>query len=635
MFGERIGHECGLAMLRLLREPQYYYAEYGSALWGLQQIMLLMEKQFNRGQDAAGLACLKLHMPPGKPYIARDRSIESPLPWYPLFNRIAKELQTLSQQRPQLTQQPTLLKEQFPFCGEVYLGHLRYGTYGTNSLSTSHPVWRRNNWKTRNLLLAGNFNMTNVDELFEKLVNLGQHPPLRTDTVTMLERLGHFLDQANELIFRKYKEYGYTNFELSTHIARELDIFYILERAAKRWDGGYVMGGVLGHGDMFVCRDPNGIRPAFYTIQPDYVAVASERPALLAAFSLSPKDITELPPAHALVVKADGRTILKEFTQPGQERKCSFERIYFSRSNDPDIYKERKALGRFVAAEVLKAIDYDLENTVFSYIPNTAQIAFYGLLRELEDYQNLRKAQIISQAGNQLTDELLHKTLAKNIRVEQVIFKSTTQRTFISADQSRNELTATVFDVAYGCLRPGKDTLVCIDDSIVRGTTLKQSILRMLQKLEPKKVIIVSSAPQIRYPDCYGIDMSQIEKFVAFQAAIALLQESGQAALIEEVYQRCRAARLSDRLHLQNYITAIYQPFTEAQIAEKIAHLLSPPDFPIPIQIVFQPVTNLPQILPHHTGDWYFTGNYPTPGGNKVVNQAFMNFVEGKTRRAY
>lgn len=631
-----IKHECGLALVRLRKPLDYYHAQYGTALWGLNKLYLLMSKQQNRGQDGAGIAGVKLDMPPGQPYIAHERVLQPMPPWQSLFRNINEKLEQKKLKHPGLTDDTALLKTHFAYCAELLMGHLRYATHGaSDKVENLHPVVRTNNWKTRNVVLAGNFNLTNVDFFVQKLIDLGQHPLHGTDTTTMLERIGHFLDKANQELFDGYKAQGHDNIHISALIARELDVAQLMQRSAKYWDGGYTIGGLLGHGDLFMARDPRAIRPAFYYVGDEVVAGASERPALATAFNVPITEIVELPPAHVLTVKADGRILVQPFADPQPETRCSFERIYFSRGNDIDIYAERKQLGRLVTPAVLDSVKYDIEHTVFSYIPNTAFAAFLGMQEELDNYLNERKAETIASIHAKVSGEDAHRILSSRIRIEQVIHKDTNLRTFITNDQNRDDMAAHVYDITYGTVRPGKDNLVCLDDSIVRGTTLKQSILKILSRLKPRCIVIVSSAPQIRYPDCYGIDMSQIGRFIAFQAAVELHKERGTYNLIEAVYANCLTLKKADQLESENCVKAVYTPFTEQEISDKVAELLATPELDCDVKIVFQPVENLRKALPHHTGDWYFTGNYPTPGGNRVVNQAFMNYYEGTDARAY
>jgi amidophosphoribosyltransferase len=631
---DAIKHECGVGLIRLLKPLKYYQEKYGSPLWGLNKMYLLMEKQHNRGQDGAGLASVKINIPAGQPYLQRKRN-NSSSPWQSLFKDIQTEMKVLSQKYPTIEKDPELLQKHFSFSGELLLGHLRYGTHGDNTIDACHPVVRHNNWRSRTLTVAGNFNLTNVDDLFQYLVDLGQHPRYLSDTETVMERIGHFLDEENEALFQKYKAEGKDNHEISRLIAENLDIRRILQRAAKRWDGGYTMGGMIGCGDAFVARDPNGIRPAYYYQCDEFVVVASERPAISTVFGIDYDQIVELNPGHVIAVKANGHVSVKAFTEPGEKKSCSFERIYFSRGNDPDIYRERLALGDLLVPKILETIQHDLQNTVFGYIPNTAESAFWGMIKGVESYMISEKIRKIRELNGKATDDQLVEVLSSRPRVEKVVLKDIKLRTFITDDSSRDDLVAHVYDITQGTIRPGVDTFVCIDDSIVRGTTLKKSILSILSRLKPKKIVIVSSAPQIRYPDCYGIDMSQIGRFVAFQAAIALLNDRGMYGIIHQVYRECLAMKQEGLLETRNAVKAIYDSFTEDEISRKISDLLKPEDMSCKVEIVFQPLSNLPKAIPKHLGDWYFSGNYPTPGGNRVVNQAFINYVEGKGDRAY
>lgn len=634
LMSDPIKHECGLAMIRLLHPLDHYRTRYGSALWGLEKMYLLMGKQHNRGQDGAGIASIRLNVPAGRNYHSHERILGPNPPWQNLFAKLYEQLHKLQETHPDILNHTAALQEHFGYSGELLMGHLRYATHGGLDPENLHPVLRSNNWRSRMLTVAGNFNLTNVSELLSKLIELGQHPRQYGDTVLVLERIGHFLDQENQALFDRLHAEGHSNARISDLIAHQLDVTNILRRSAKGWDGGYTMGGLIGHGDMFVARDAHGIRPAFYVQTEDYVAAASERPALATAFNIPTEQVRELPPGHVLVVKRDGRVLVEQFVEEIPEpKKCSFERIYFSRGSDKDIYRERMALGKLVTPSVLEAVDQDLDNTVFSYIPNTAQAAYWGMLKELEDALNLRKAQQIAQLLP--TPETLQQVLAQRVRVEQVIHKDTSQRTFITSDQRRDDMAAHVYDITYGTLRPGTDTLVCIDDSIVRGTTLKQSILRILSRLKPKTIVIVSSAPQIRYPDCYGIDMSQIGRFIAFQAAITLLRSTGKANIIEDTIRNIKEAKAAGTMEAENHVKAIYAPFTEQEISDQIARLLWSPELNCEVKIVYQPLSNLPHAIPGHRGDWYFSGNYPTPGGNRVVNQAFLNWHEGSDARAY
>jgi amidophosphoribosyltransferase len=597
-----------------------------------------MEKQHNRGQDGAGLANIKFDVEPGRRYISRHRS-NSNKPIQDIFDHvyggIKKRVVERANGNNAVLEDPIWLKENAPFTGEVFLGHLRYGTYGENSIEACHPFLRQNNWMTRNLVLAGNFNMTNVDEQFDLLLALGQHPKKKADTVTVLEKIGHFLDEENESLFAKYKRLGYGNMEITSMISKNMDVRNILTRAAEDFDGGYAMAGMIGNGDAFVLRDPNGIRPAFYYKDEEVVVVASERPVIQTAFNVAAEDVHEVEPGHALIVRKDGNVSMDMVRQPGEKLSCSFERIYFSRGSDKDIYRERLELGRTVVPSVLKSIDHDLDNSVFSFIPNTAEVSYYGMLKGLETFHNERKLEMLAKIDPSNKDAI-RNLLNERVRAEKVAIKDAKLRTFITQDADRNDLVAHVYDITYGTVKPGKDNLVVIDDSIVRGTTLKQSILRILDRLGPKKIVVVSSAPQIRYPDCYGIDMSLLEDFVAFQAAIALLKERGNEQVIKDVYERCKAELAASNNHnLKNHVQDIYAPFTDEEISKKIAALLRPHDIRADLEIIYQSISGLHAACPNHRGDWYFSGNYPTTGGNRVVNRAFVNYFEGKRERAY
>ncbi len=631
---DAIQHECGIAFLRLKKPLDFYLKKYGSAFFGLKKMYLLMEKQHNRGQDGAGLVNIKLDMEPGMRYISRYRSVEDK-PIQDLFTYVNSRFKTLEETDPEKLKDTEWLKQNEAFTGEVFLGHLRYGTFGKNSIENCHPFLRQSNWMTRNLAVAGNFNMTNVDELFDILVNIGQHPKEKSDTVTILEKIGHFLDEENQQIFDYCKRKGLSYKETSNEIAENLDLQKILVQSAEDWDGGYVMAGVVGHGDAFVLRDPNGIRPAFWHENDEFVVVASERPVIQTAFELKAEDIQEIKPGHALIIKKDGSVSEKQIRKPLEENKCSFERIYFSRGTDVDIYNERLELGRKVTPKVLEAIDYDLRNSVFSFIPNTAETAYYGLLKGCDEYLSDVKFRKIKKLGNDITEEELSDILAINARAEKIMVKDAKLRTFITQDDARDDMVAHVYDITYGTVRSGVDNLVVIDDSIVRGTTLKQSVIRILDRLEPKKIVIVSSAPQIRYPDCYGIDMAKLGDFIAFQAAIELLKDTCKENVIDDVYQKCLVQEGLPKEQIKNYVTEIYAPFTAEQISDKISELLTHESIKSEVKIIYQSIEGLHEACPGHTGDWYFTGRYPTPGGNKVVNKAFINYVEGKNVRAY
>ncbi len=627
-----IKHECGIAFVRLRKPLEYYVEKYGTAFYGLNKMYLLMEKQRNRGQDGAGLANIKLNMAPGTRYISRYRSVDTNSIG-DIFGKVQKRIaEGIAGDVSRLSDVPWL-KENLPFTGEVFLGHLRYGTYGGNTIEACHPFLRQNNWPTRNLIVAGNFNMTNVDELFNELVELGQHPKEKADTVTIMEKIGHFLDEANDELYYELKAEGYSKKEATAEIANRLDLADILRRASKKWDGGYAMAGMTGHGDSFVLRDPAGIRPAYYYYDDEIVVVASERPVIQTALNLKSEEITELPPGNALIVKHHGEVSIDEIKTPTEFKACSFERIYFSRGNDKDIYNERIELGRRLIPRIVELVDDEVEDTVFSFIPNTAEVSFYGMVKGMEDHFNTMKYERIT-ALNKPSNEQLKEILDLRPRVEKVAWKDVKLRTFITEDRSRDELVSHVYDITHGSVKP-TDHLVAIDDSIVRGTTLKQSILRIFDRLSPKHIVIASSAPQIRYPDCYGIDMARMGDFVAFRAAIALLKERGLEGLIQEVYEKCKAQiHLADD-EVQNFVKEIYQPFEAQEISDKIAELLTPPEVNAKVSVLYQTIEDLHLSCPNHPGDWYFTGNYPTPGGNRVVNKSFMYYVEGRTERAY
>ncbi|MDO4727808.1 MAG: amidophosphoribosyltransferase [Bacteroidota bacterium] len=632
---DSIKHECGIAILRLLKPLEYYKEKYGSAFYGIEKMYLLMEKQHNRGQDGAGLASIKFDMKPGERYISRIRSNQA-MPIQDVFVQINQRINGVLDeiQSDELKNDITYLKQNVPYIGELFLGHVRYGTYGQNSIENVHPFLRTNNWPHRNLIVAGNFNMTNVKQLFNNLVNLGMHPKEMSDTVTVMENIGHFLDDEVSDLYLECKAEGISKKDASAEIAARLNIGKMLRRASKYWDGGYAMAGMLGHGDAFVLRDPAGIRPAFYYQDDEVVVVASERPVIQTAFNIPFDTIKEITPGNALIIRKNGHIYQEEINPRLPLKACSFERIYFSRGSDAKIYQERKNLGKLIFPEILKTINYDTDNTVFSYIPNTAEVSFFGLAEAANDYLNQRKQQQILQNIDKLSQERINQILSERIRTEKIAIKDAKLRTFITADNSRNDLVAHVYDITYGVVKP-TDNLVIIDDSIVRGTTLKKSIIKMLDRLNPKRIVIVSSAPQIRYPDCYGIDMSRIGDFVAFRAALELLKESGQQNRIEEVYQKCKQQENISDNQVVNYVKEIYQGFTDEQISDKIAQMVAPDDLKAELKVIFQSVENLNKACPENLGDWYFTGNYPTPGGNRVVNQAFINFYEGNKQRAY
>ncbi|MCB9188688.1 MAG: class II glutamine amidotransferase [Flavobacteriales bacterium] len=627
-------HECGIALLKLKKPLDFYLEKYGTSFWALNKMYLLMEKQHNRGQDGAGLANIKLDMPPGTRYISRHRSVDQK-PIQDLFDYINKRFKNLQEDRPEKLKDTAWLKENEAFTGEVFLGHLRYGTYGKNQVENCHPFLRQNNWMTRNLVVAGNFNMTNVDELFGRLVNIGQHPKEKSDTVTILEKIGHYLDEENQRLFDKYKALGYSYQEISDLIAKNIDLQRILQNSAVDWDGGYAMAGMIGHGDAFVLRDPSGIRPAFWFENDEYVVVASERPVIQTAFNLKWEEINEVQPGHALIIPKVGDASEVLVKEPLTESQCSFERIYFSRGTDKDIYQERLELGRLVTPKVLAAIDYDMRNTVFSFIPNTAEMAYYGMLKATEDYLNDVKVKKIKALAGEITDDQLKDILTIRTRVEKIMVKDAKLRTFITQDDARDDMVAHVYDITYGSIRRKEDNIVVLDDSIVRGTTLRQSVLRILDRLEPKMIVVVSSAPQIRYPDCYGIDMAKMGDFIAFQAAVSLLKERGMENLMNSVYQKCLEQMKLPKEQMINCVKEIYEPFTEEEISDRIAKLLKHEDVNAEVKIIYQSIDALHQACPGNGGDWYFSGNYPTPGGNRVVNKAYINYMEGVNERAY
>ena len=631
---DSIQHECGIALIRLKKPIQYYIDNYGSAFYGVNKLHLLMEKQHNRGQDGAGVANIKLGMKPGERYISRVRSVKK-APIQDIFDQINAKFKALYDVNPDSIQDVDFLKRNVGFTGELFLGHLRYGTFGRNSKESCHPFLRQNNWITRNLVVAGNFNLTNVDELFDVLLNVGQHPKEKSDTVTVLEKIGHFLDVENDELYSDFKSEGLSNDEVYAKIADEIGIEKILKKASEDWDGGYTMAGLLGHGDAFVLRDPSGIRPAFWFENDEVCVVASERPALQTAFNIQVEDVNELTPGHALIIKKDGSVKETLINEPNEPRKCSFERIYFSRGSDKDIYTERKALGKLIVPPVLETINHDLDNTVFSFIPNTAEISFYGLVKGLDQHLNEKKIAQIQALGSNPTEEEIQKIIRQRARIEKIAIKDAKLRTFITQDDSRDDLVSHIYDITYGGIRANEDNLVVIDDSIVRGTTLRKSIFKILDRLRPKKIVIVSSAPQIRYPDCYGIDMAKLGDFIAFNAAIALIKDRNMENVIDEVYHKCLSQVDLPKEEVVNFVKEIYSPFKPEEISAKISELLTPKEMKAPVEIVFQSIENLHKACPNNLGDWYFTGNYPTPGGNKVVNKAFINWKEDRNERAY
>ncbi len=627
-----VKHECGIAFIRLLKPFSYYQEKYGTPLYAVKKLYLLMEKQHNRGQDGAGVAAIKFDIPAGNRYISRQRS-NSPKAVQEIFEHITQRYMDIKAAHPNKMNDPDWVKLHVPFTGELLLGHLRYGTHGNNSIENVHPFLRQNNWMTRNLVIAGNFNLTNVEEMVEQLLELGMHPKEKADTVTILEKIGHFLDNENQRLFEHFKREGHNNVEISNLIGDNLDVARILTRAAKTWDGGYTIAGLFGHGDAFIMRDPSGIRPAFFYQDDEVVVAASERPAIQSAFNVPVSEIHEVKPGHALIIKKNGKVSQEKFREPLPLRACSFERIYFSRGSDTDIYQERKKLGALLVPEILKAVDQDIENTVFSFIPNTAEVAYYGMVAGVEDHiRKFQKAELLK--GN-IDDANLERILAIRPRVEKIALKDVKLRTFITQDADRDELVTHVYDTTYGVVKAGVDNLVVIDDSIVRGTTLRQSILKILDRLSPRSIVVVSSAPQIRYPDCYGIDMSRMREFVAFQAAISLLKKSGQEHIIGEVYEKCRLELLKPIEDMVNHVKQIYAPFTDEEISAEIALIISPADIRAKVKVIYQKLEDLAIACPANRGDWYFSGNYPTPGGNKVVNKAYMNYMEGTTGRPY
>ncbi|HEY5653807.1 MAG TPA: hypothetical protein VIR63_05510 [Pontiella sp.] len=627
-----IGHECGIAAVRLLKPLDYYIEKYGTPMYAVNKLSLLMEKQHNRGQDGAGAASIKLDMPAGSSYISRTRSADKD-PIMHVRNRMVKSFADAREKHPEKMNDGAWVKNNVLFAGEILLGHLRYGTHGAAGESFCHPFLRQSNWRPRNLVLAGNFNLTNNDDLFDMLVELGQHPRNKTDTVLVLEKIGHFLDEANDFLFRKFRKEGVSRVEITERIIRELDIVRVLKKATRSFDGGYVMCGMIGHGDLFALRDPSGIRPAFYYSDEEIVVIASERPQIQTALNVPVDSVREIEPGHALVVKRSGEVVMSEVNESTQKTPCSFERIYFSRGTDKDIYQERKNLGRSLVKPVLEAVDYDLENTVFSYIPNTAETAFLGLVEGVKEHVGERmKYHLLKEP--RLTAQRIDEMLSFQPRVEKLMTKDAKLRTFITADADREDLVAQVYDTTYGIVKP-TDTLVILDDSIVRGTTLRTSILRILDRLDMKKVVIVSSAPQIRFPDCYGIDMSKMKDFVAFEAGVELLRKTGQEYILDEIYAACKADEKKPRHQAQNQVARLFEPFTVDQVSDEIARLLTPEGMKAEVQIIFQSIEGLHEACPDHKGDWYFSGNYPTPGGHRVANRSFINFMEKNDVRAY
>ncbi|HAE71627.1 MAG: amidophosphoribosyltransferase [Flavobacteriaceae bacterium] len=630
---DAIKHECGISLIRLLKPLEYYKEKYGTAFYGVNKMYLMMEKQHNRGQDGAGFASIKLDMPAGSRYMSRVRSAEQQ-PIQDIFAQINQRISSELQANPEYQDSVALQKQHVPYIGELLLGHVRYGTFGKNSIESVHPFLRQNNWMHRNLIVAGNFNMTNAKELFENLVTLGQHPKEDADTVTVMEKIGHFLDDAVAKLYKQIKKEGYTKMEASAIIAERLNVAKILKKACKNFDGGYAMAGLIGHGDAFVLRDPSGIRPAYYYADEEVVVVASERPAIQTVFNVPFEQVKELDPGSAILVKKNGEMNIKQILEPLLRKACSFERIYFSRGSDKEIYQERKALGKYLFPQILDSIKGDIRNTVFSYIPNTAETSFFGMVREAQNHMNREKEAQILAIGRNITSAELHEILEVRPRIEKVAIKDAKLRTFITQDSGRDDLVAHVYDVTYGSVKT-TDNLVIIDDSIVRGTTLEKSILKILDRLGPKKIVVVSSAPQIRYPDCYGIDMAKLEDFIAFRAALALHKDRNTMNVVEGIYKKCLSQLASKDADVVNYVTEFYAPFTVEEISAKIGELLTGPEIKAEVEIVYQTIENLHLACPENLGDWYFTGDYPTPGGNRVVNRAFVNFFEGKNERAY
>ncbi|WP_347373529.1 amidophosphoribosyltransferase [Aequorivita sp. Q41] len=630
---DALKHECGIALVRLLKPLEYYKEKYGTAFYGVNKMYLMMEKQHNRGQDGAGFASIKMDVNPGERYISRVRSNESQ-PIQDIFAQINERINHEFLEHPEYKDDVAAQKKNIPYIGELFLGHVRYGTFGINSVENVHPFLRQNNWMHRNLIIAGNFNMTNTNELFDNLIKLGMHPKEKADTVTVMEKIGHFLDDAVRKLYKKAKAKGFNKQEASPYIAENLNLAKILRKSASNWDGGYAMAGLLGHGDSFVLRDPAGIRPAYYYHDDEVIVVASERPAIQTVFNVPFEEVKELDPGNALIIKKDGSFTLSEILTPLERKSCSFERIYFSRGSDAEIYQERKTLGKLVMPKVLEAINFDTENSVFSFIPNTAETSFYGMLEAAQDELNKQKNEAILNEKESLTTQRLQQIQAHKVRTEKIAIKDVKLRTFITDDSSRDDLVAHVYDVTYGVVKP-EDNLVIIDDSIVRGTTLKKSILKMLDRLHPKQIVVVSSAPQIRYPDCYGIDMARLEDLIAFQAALALHKDHGTFGIVEEIYHKCKKQVAMEDASVINHVKNLYAPFTDEEISDKIAEIISEENITAKVKLIFQSVTDLHKACPKNLGDWYFTGNYPTAGGNRVVNRAYINFYEGNPDRAY
>jgi amidophosphoribosyltransferase len=629
-------HECGIGFIRLLKPLSHYHHVYGNALWGMNKLYLLMEKQHNRGQDGAGLASLKIDHPIGSPYLQRLRSID-PTPLKDIYKQLSDELNKFLQDHPDKLHDEALLRKHFSFSGEVLMGHVRYGTHGENTIQTIHPFERKSNWRTKNMLVSGNFNMTNVEEILAMLTDAGQHPKDRKDTITVLENIGYHVDEANDAIYHKYREQGFAKSEISQKIADEIDLTQILSKTAKHWDGGYVIQGILGHGDAFIMRDPHGIRPAFYYADDEFIACASERAALATVFNKPVSSIKEIEAGHVLIIKANGQMQINRFAKEAEKKACSFERIYFSRGSDAQIYKERKKLGKLLIPQILEAINHDLEHTVFSYIPNTAETAFLGMTEGFNEYLNKAKAKEINALAlsGSVSESAVEKILERTIRIEKAAIKDVKLRTFITDDAHRGDMVAHVYDTTHDILEANVDQLVVIDDSIVRGTTLRESILRILYRLKPKKIVIVSSAPQIRYPDCYGIDMSNLNTLVAFTAAVELVKEMGDSKRLDDIYATCVELLNSDKKITYNPVNRVFDGLSDEAISAKIAEMLKPDDVKCDVEIVYQTIPNLHKACPDNAGDWYFSGDFPTAGGNRVACRAFANFFEGKNIRAY
>ena len=630
---DAIKHECGIALVRLKKPLQFYKDKYGSAFYGINKMYLLMEKQHNRGQDGAGFASVKFNVEPGTRYISRVRS-NKPTPIQDIFAQINGRLNGVLEENPDKKDDVRWQEENMPYVGNLFLGHVRYGTFGKNSIESVHPFLRQSNWKHQNLIVAGNFNMTNSKQMLEELVSLGQHPKEFTDTVTVMEKIGHFLEDEVSKLYQQAKKKGFNKRNASPYIEENLSLKKVLKRSSKNWDGGYAMAGLVGHGDAFVLRDPNGIRPTFFYEDEEVVVVASERPVIQTVFNVKIEEVQELERGHALIIKRSGKVSVKKVLEPRENKACSFERIYFSRGSDAEIYKERKLLGKLIMPKVLESIDNDISNTVFSYIPNTAETSFYGMTEAAEDLLNQQKTAKILAGGKNLSADKVTEILSERARFEKIAIKDAKLRTFIADDNSRDDLVEHVYDITYGVVKP-TDNLVIIDDSIVRGTTLKKSIIKILDRLSPKKIVVVSSAPQIRYPDCYGIDMARIEAFIAFKAALELLKDHNKYDIVDAVYEKCKAQLSKSDEEIVNHVKDIYSPFTPEEISAKIAEMLKTEDIKADVEVIYQSIEGLHKACPDNLGDWYFTGDYPTPGGNRVVNQAFINFYEGSDKRSY